>query len=128
MDIAGPKLRTGPLKPGPAVVRLRPRHNDTGHTVVPARVALFSLAHRGPVHAIVDAVLPIESRIPATIVCGDEIAFEDARGRRRKMVVSAVEDHLLIAEIERTAYVTAFIAKHADMVGYSFVRSEKGRA
>ena len=24
MDLAGPKLRTGPLEPGPAVVRIRP--------------------------------------------------------------------------------------------------------
>jgi pyruvate kinase len=106
MDVAGPKLRTGPLKPGPAVVRLRPLRNDTGHILVPARVALVSALHRGPVHAVVDAVLPVESRIPAAVASGDEISFEDARGRRRKMVVSAVEDHLVIAEIERSAYVT----------------------
>jgi pyruvate kinase len=105
MDVAGPKLRTGPLKPGPAVVRLRPLRNDSGHVLVPARIAIVSALHHGPVHAVVDAVLPVENRIPSAMDIGDEITFEDARGRRRKLVVSAVENHLLIAEIERTAYV-----------------------
>jgi len=106
MDVAGPKLRTGPLRPGPAVIRLRPLRDNSGHVVVPARVAIVSAARHGPVHAIVDAVLPVENRIPSALGAGDELTFEDARGRRRKMLVSAVEDHLLIAEIERTAYVT----------------------
>jgi pyruvate kinase len=30
MDLAGPKLRTGPLEPNPAVVRIRPRRNVYG--------------------------------------------------------------------------------------------------
>ncbi len=106
MDIAGPKLRTGPLQPGPAVAKLSPLRNDSGHVLAPARVALVSSHHRGPVHAVVDVVLPVEGRIPLAVHAKDEITFDDARGRRRKMIVSAAQDHLLIAEIERTAYVT----------------------
>jgi pyruvate kinase len=37
MDLAGPKLRTGPMEPGPAVVKFRPRRDEIGRVVAPAR-------------------------------------------------------------------------------------------
>ena len=37
MDLAGPKLRTGPLEPGPPVVRLHPHRNAWGQVAAPAR-------------------------------------------------------------------------------------------
>ena len=40
MDLAGPKLRTGPLEPGPAVVRIRPSRDAFGRVTAPARVWL----------------------------------------------------------------------------------------
>ena len=40
MDLAGPKLRTGPLEPGPCSVKLRPRKNALGGLVAPARAWL----------------------------------------------------------------------------------------
>ncbi len=120
MDIAGPKLRTGPLELGPAVAKLSPLRNESGHVLVPARVALVSSHHQGPIHAVVDAVLPVEGRILSAIHPGDEIAFEDARGRRRKMTVSAARGQLLIAEIERTAYVIPGTLLHAHTARKSF--------
>jgi pyruvate kinase len=35
MDPAGPKLRTGPLDPGPSVVRIRPRRDVYGRVTAP---------------------------------------------------------------------------------------------
>ena len=40
MDLAGPKLRTGPMEPGPAVIHLRPKHDAYGRIVAPARIWL----------------------------------------------------------------------------------------
>ena len=40
MDLAGPKLRTGTLSPGPAVVRARPQRDPYGHVITPARIWL----------------------------------------------------------------------------------------
>lgn len=40
MDLAGPKLRTGPLEPGPVVVRVRPRRDVYGKVTAPARIWL----------------------------------------------------------------------------------------
>ena len=42
MDIAGPKLRTGPIEPGAAVVKCRPKRDIYGRIVAPARVWLTS--------------------------------------------------------------------------------------
>src|SRR5262249_41588897 len=33
MDLAGPKLRTGPLEPGPAVVKIRPKRDRFGRVI-----------------------------------------------------------------------------------------------
>jgi pyruvate kinase len=40
MDIAGPKLRTGVLEPGPQVVVWHPKRDSLGRVVVPARILL----------------------------------------------------------------------------------------
>ena len=40
MDIAGPKLRTGPIAGGPAVLKIRPKRDALGRTSAPARFRL----------------------------------------------------------------------------------------
>ena len=40
MDLPGPKLRTGPIQPGPRVIRLRPGRDQMGRVVTPA-LAVF---------------------------------------------------------------------------------------
>jgi pyruvate kinase len=40
MDVAGPKLRTGPIEEGPAVLKIKPRRDAHGHVTNPAMVAL----------------------------------------------------------------------------------------
>ena len=41
-DLAGPKLRTGPIAPGPAVVKWRAPRDAVGHVTAFARVRLVS--------------------------------------------------------------------------------------
>jgi pyruvate kinase len=38
MDLAGPKIRTGALRPGPRVVHIKPRRDPLGRTVAPRRI------------------------------------------------------------------------------------------
>ena len=40
MDLAGPKLRTGPIEPGPAVLKYRPQRDDFGRVAAGARIWL----------------------------------------------------------------------------------------
>ena len=41
MDLAGPKLRTGELTPGPRVIHIRPKRDAMGRVVAPRRIRLI---------------------------------------------------------------------------------------
>ena len=60
MDLAGPKLRTGPLEPGPAVVKVRPTRDAFGRVTRPARVWLSARERprQPPTPADADARVP----------------------------------------------------------------------
>ena len=45
MDIAGPKLRTGAIEPGPAVVKIKPRRDMHGQMTKPAVIALVPVSY-----------------------------------------------------------------------------------
>ena len=105
MDIAGPKLRTGAIEQGPAVLKIKPRRDAFGHVTKPAMIALVPVSHLRPVSVVVDAVLPIDGDLPPALNSGDAIAFDDARGRSRRLIVRARDGGLVVAELDRTAYV-----------------------
>ncbi len=103
MDLAGPKLRTGPIAEGPRVIRLRPRRDAYGRVVVPARALLTDLPPAGPPGGA-DAVLPVPASWMAVIAAGDVVSLTDARGRHRELRVVAVTREGAWAECQRTAY------------------------
>lgn len=91
MDLAGPKLRTGPLEPGPRVVKLRPRRNTLGQVVSPARAWLTSTEDpmRSPRAGM--AVITVPRSWLSSRAAGDVLALRDARGSRRRLVLEAVD-------------------------------------
>ncbi len=80
MDLGGPKLRTGPLEPGPAVVKIRPRRDAFGRVTAPARVWLTpgNSPRRSPSPA--DAYLQVPEAWLACLRPGERVKFSDARG------------------------------------------------
>ena len=85
MDLVGPKLRTGPLEPGPRCVKLRPRRNELGQVTVPAQAWLT---------ASNDPVDPPEAGMPSIKVPGqwlsrrregDVLQLHDTRGSKRRL-------------------------------------------
>jgi pyruvate kinase len=114
MDLAGPKLRTGPIEPGPAVLKVTPRRDDHGRVTKPAVVALVPVSKLRAPGTPVDAVLPIDGDLPAALAIGDAIEFDDARGRSRRLIVRARDGAALIAELDRTAYVASGTALRFD--------------
>jgi pyruvate kinase len=105
MDVAGPKLRTGPLVQGPMVLKIKPRRDAHGHVTKPAVIALVPVSELKAVNVRVDAVLSLDGHLPSTLNSGDAIAFDDARGRSHRLIVRARDGALVIAELDRTAYV-----------------------
>jgi pyruvate kinase len=105
MDLAGPKLRTGPLEPGPAVVKIRPRRDDFGRVAAPARVWLSLGNDPHPPPSPADACLTVPEAWLARLRPGEQVKFTDARGSKRIFVVIDVTHGGCWVEATKTAYV-----------------------
>jgi pyruvate kinase len=105
MDLAGPKLRTGPLEPGPAVIRIHPPRDVYGRITAPARVWLTPLeAPRDPPTGA-DACLTLPEQWLTRCHVGEWVKFTDARdGKRGFRVVDVTQDGCW-AEAEKTCYI-----------------------
>jgi pyruvate kinase len=86
LDLAGPKLRTGPLAPGPEVLRLRPERDDCGRIGQPARLRL--VAEGAEPAAQGERVLPVDPVLFGLLRAGDELRLRDLPGRARRLRVA----------------------------------------
>jgi pyruvate kinase len=91
-DLAGPKLRTGPLDPADRVLDFGPRRDIRGSVTQPARVWLAPRSGVAETAVDADAILPIDEALLAEAEAGDTLEIEDARGSRRSLKL--VHQHL----------------------------------
>jgi pyruvate kinase len=105
MDLAGPKLRTGPLEPGPSVVRIRPRRDVYGRVTVPARVWLTPSSFPQPAPSPASACLQLPTAWIARLRTGERVKFTDARDSTRSLKIVEVTNHGCWAEETQTAYI-----------------------
>jgi pyruvate kinase len=106
VDLAGPKLRTGPLPPLDGVVRVRPRRDRLGRLLAPASVLAYSnlaacAAQPGAV------MLPVRPQCWQQVETGTVFVGMDASGRRRRLRVEGVEAWGLRLRIEQGCRFTA---------------------
>nr|WP_231982497.1 pyruvate kinase [Mycobacterium sp. E787] len=92
MDLAGPKLRTGPLEPGPRVVKLRPRRDTLGQVVTPARAWLTSTEEPMPAPEAGMTVVTVPRPWLAGRAAGDVLVLRDARGSARRLTLEVVDE------------------------------------
>jgi len=125
MDLAGPKLRVGPLEPGPEVVKIRPTRDELGRVARPARVWMvpepaFDAAPGS------DAVpIPVGGASLGSLRVGERIRFVDARGSRRRMRVTASGLDRSELECDRTAYVASGMELRREDEGDEILRVGK---
>jgi hypothetical protein len=103
MDLAGPKLRTGPIRPGPQVLRAKPVRSKTGTVTAPGRVWL---GERPPADSAIPLVPLDEPSWAAARRPGDRISLVDGRGSRRSLVVQQADEHGCLAALTQTVYFT----------------------
>lgn len=105
MDLAGPKLRTGPLERGPEVVRIRPCRDSYGRVITHARVWLTSATAPCPPPSPAQASLPIAAAWLARLRVGDRVTLTDAREAKRTITIVNVTEQGCWAEATKTTYV-----------------------
>jgi pyruvate kinase len=92
MDLAGQKLRTGPIVAGPAVRHLKVRRDPYGAIVEPATVLIGACTTPGEHPAGVTGPGPYRLLIPADVhgelLPDDRLSFTDTRGKRRHLEIA----------------------------------------
>lgn len=90
MDLGGPKLRTGSIKPGPQVIRVKPSKNMLGQVVSPAKVWLAPPGSERPKEKP-NAVIPVDRDWLKTVKRHSEILFTDSRNKKCKITMEGRE-------------------------------------
>ncbi|CAN5325478.1 pyruvate kinase [soil metagenome] len=103
MDLGGPKLRTGPIRPGPEVLRVKPKRNDLGVVVDPALVWLGRV--RGDLAVPAYPLVTVqEAEWAGRRRVGEKVDLVDARGARRTLTVEVAYDDCCLASTRKTVY------------------------
>jgi len=105
MDLAGPKIRTGPMRPGPAVLKIRPTRDELGRVTAPASLWLVPPDELASVPSG-EASVPMPREWLGRRRRRERIRVKDARGARRRFRVVARLGLRCRVEVDRTAYLT----------------------
>ena len=107
MDLAGPKMRTGPLQPGPEVRRVKPTRSLTGTMMEPGRVWLGEQPLVREEEGGAVATIPLDDPPWAgKLSPGDRIDLVDGSGSRRSLLVEQASDRGCLATLTQTVYFT----------------------
>lgn len=117
MDLPGPKLRTGPIEPGPEVVKWRPRRDIFGSIKKVARIWLTPVGLNELPPSEADACLPVRGRWLRGLKTGDVIKFFDARGASRSIRVVEPIGNSWWAESNQTTYIATGTSLHIIRAG-----------
>ena len=111
MDLGGPKIRTGDISPGPAVLKLRPSKDVYGFVYRPARLGLQAMGRHEPMQDV-DACVGVWEDWLKRLKVGSSIEFTDARGAKRHLLVTRCGSEGAVAECLRTSYFTPETVLH----------------
>jgi pyruvate kinase len=105
VDLAGPKIRTGTIRPGPSVVKFRPKRDALGRVTAPASV-LFAPSPNAAATPLGAPTLTVPREWLRRRRLRERVEFSDARGARRTLRIVERLGVLRRAELEKTAYIT----------------------
>jgi pyruvate kinase len=105
MDLAGRKLRTGRIGPGPAVLKWQPQRDVYGKVIAPARVWVYSEDDSAPRPEPMHACLPVKGNWLNQAKVRDRIEFTDARGALRSLRLTEHAGAGYWAESTQTSYI-----------------------
>lgn len=110
MDLGGPKIRTGPLKEGPKVMKYRPPKDIRGNITQPLPVWLGPLPYPDPGFQHI----PIGAECLSKLAVGTTLYFRDARDKKRSINITDTHEMGFFGEIPRTTYLETGIQLYQD--------------
>lgn len=124
LDLAGPKLRTGEIEPGPETLKIRPTRDARGVVIEPARARLIPAGH-APAGA--EPVIPIDSAFLGSIAVGDRIRLRDAPGRERALGVVGRDETGAVVEVHRSVWFESGLELVLERAGETLARGHVAR-
>lgn len=110
MDLGGPKIRTGPLREGPKVMKYRPAKDIRGQITQALPVWLGPLPYPDPAFQHV----PIDAADLSKLEEVTTLYFRDARNKKRNINITQSHELGFFGEIPRTTYLETGILLHTD--------------
>jgi pyruvate kinase len=105
MDLPGPKIRTGAIRPGPCVLRVKPTRDALGRVQAPGSLWLVPSRNRQAPEPAVNSV-----QVPGAWLRRrrllERIELQDTRGARRRLQLVEQDEDRFRAEVEKTTYLT----------------------
>ena len=106
MDIAGPKMRTGTVTPGPRVMRIKPERDAFGRVSRPAALYLTADGESRPSWDS-EPALQVDGAWLQALRTGDVVSLEDSRGSKRALAIAVHRGGVVRAESRKTIYLDA---------------------
>ena len=103
MDLGGPKIRTGSIRPGPAVLKVRPKRDPLGRVTAPGSLWLGP-SLEGSREPSGGAAVTVPRTWLLRRHLRDQVEFRDARGARRSLRLVEHAGGRYRAETEKTCY------------------------
>jgi len=104
MDLAGPKLRTGPMIEGPKVVHIKPKRDDLGRVVSPSKIWIAAPDVPPPPLSDYQAHIPVDPKLFSKINRGDTLRFTDSRGKNCKIKIKGLDGKSKVGKCSNSVY------------------------
>jgi len=105
MDLAGPKVRTGPIGRGYRVARWRVHRDSCGRVTEPARIAFVPARAQVQNQPAADIVLPAPVHLLQAAKPGDSIRLKESRGKKRGLKIVGQDGAVCVCTCQQGAYV-----------------------
>ncbi|MCF7969710.1 MAG: pyruvate kinase [Methylococcaceae bacterium] len=111
MDLAGHKIRTGLIEPGPAVHHIKTKKDNYGNVISPGYVLLCAekKMDRSDKYELETLFqIPVSTKLLTQLKPGVYLRFTDARGKQRKFLVEkSVDKQQWLVSCERNSYLSS---------------------
>ncbi|MFO1432016.1 MAG: pyruvate kinase [Candidatus Competibacteraceae bacterium] len=109
VDLAGHKVRTGPIATAPAITHIRVRRDVYGNILAPTKILLAADTATGPhgvaLPELVDYRFTIPEELHRQLTLGDRLYFTENRGKKRYLEISAqISTHYWLAQCPDSTY------------------------